>query len=92
MPYIKEEHRKTLEPIIDNLLREIANIQLDDNTANVECIINYFMLKLLSNVYSVKTQGEIYDVIGLLECCKLEFYRKTAASINDQEEYDQGEI
>jgi len=92
MPYIKEEHRKLLDPIINDLKRDIVNITLDDESVNLECVINYTLTKLLSMMYSAKTYDEINDVIGMLECCKLEYYRKVAATINDQSEYDQGEI
>ncbi len=92
MPYIKEEHRQTIDPIIAELKRSFVNITLDDENVKLECVVNYAILKLLSEMYSGKTYDEINDVIGMLECCKLEYYRKVAAIVNDQSEYDFGEI
>ncbi len=92
MPYIKEEHREILDPIINDLKRTIVNITLDDESVKLECLINYMILKMLSEMYTAKNYDEINDVIGMLECCKLEYYRKVAAIVNDQSEYDYGEI
>ena len=35
--------------------------------------------------------AQINAAIGMMECCKLELYRKVAAPYEDQKEHDNGE-
>lgn len=96
MPYIVEEKRQQLDRAIDELHQALVNLELDDaEENNMEGNINYAVTRLLMMVYGTKDgtrYSHINDAIGVLECIKLEFYRKVAAPYEDQKEFDNGPI
>lgn len=77
MPYIKQEDRSKFEAAINALPRFESSGEL-----------NYFITKtLLAYENQFPTSYKIYnDIIGALECCKSEFYRR---HIKPYEEYKQ---
>lgn len=92
MPYIKEEKRHPFDPIIDQLHVELVNAESDDENNNMEGNLNYIITRLLMKVYSSPSYSEINDAIGVLECCKLEYYRKLAAPLENQKEFENGSV
>lgn len=95
MPYIDQTQRDLLNPIIDELVDMIVSMKLDDETINVEGCLNYSVTKILHRVYgnSQSTRySELNNAVGLLECIKLEYYRKVAAPYENQREFENGEI
>ena len=73
MPYIKKEDRTRLDEILDELAEEVQMFEEDSG------ILNYTITQLL-----LKSQGnwryfKINKVVGVLECVKLEFYRRLAS-------------
>jgi hypothetical protein len=82
MPYIKQEQRDKLDAHIYGLLYAIES-DLKDSTKEfdpvVKGLLNYCFTKII--VQLLKDSGElsyskINDLIGVLECCKLEQYRR----------------
>lgn len=67
MPYIKQEKRGSLDPLIEDLSKEIT----------CEGDLNYIMTSLIHK--EVLKKGKNYQVlnnlIGALECAKIELYR-----------------
>lgn len=95
MPYIAEEKRQQIDFEIDNLHQALVGMELDDEENNMEGNINYVITRLLMMVYGTKhgtRYAHINDAIGLLECIKLEFYRKVASPYEEQKEFDNGSI
>lgn len=96
MPYIKQEKRNQLDPIINDLHREIVNMELDDReNNNTEGNLNYIVTRLLLKVYgdSVRIRySAINDAMGVLSCVMHEFYRKVAAPYENQKEFDNGPV
>jgi len=92
MPYIKQDKRSELDPAIDTLYQALVKLQVDDEMNNMEGNLNYAITKLLSMVYSSPSYREINDAIGMLECCKLEYYRKVAVPYESQKEVENGEV
>jgi hypothetical protein len=84
MPYIKQKDR----PPLKTLAREAAD--------KVECAgdINYFMTEMI-HAY-IKRKGLKYanvnEVIGAIECMKLELYRKIAAPYEDEKIKENGDV
>ena len=76
MPYIAKEKRTPFDSLIDQIQAELVNLECDDPNNNLEGNLNYIITRLLMKVYSGPTYREINDAIGMLECCKQEFYRK----------------
>lgn len=80
MPYIKEADRED----IDNAVREPANAGE----------FNY-VLTLLCQEYFDNNGGryqQINDIIGALEGCKLEFYRRVVAPYEDVKIKENGDV
>lgn len=85
MPYIPNERRKALwsESIVDY-----------DNNIHSAGELNYSLATQL-NMY-LKHHGEKYstynDIIGALECLKLEVYRRLAAKYEDKKIKENGDV
>lgn len=74
MPYIDEEKRQKYDDVIDCLIK-IASIDINPGD------LNYIITRILSGVYDIgdPKYNKINTVVGILECAKLEFYRRVAA-------------
>ena len=58
-------------------------------------ILNYLITNLLDTCYGPLSDAKYKDyneAIGMLECCKLEFYRKAAAPYEDMKEKQNGKV
>lgn len=84
MPYIKQEDRG----YFDNDIKSLSD--------NVDCEgdLNYIFTKLIYN--RIEEQGMSYQVInnliGVLECCKLELYRRIASPYEDIKIKENGDV
>lgn len=92
MPYIVQDKRNIIDPAIDKLLDAFRQIESDDPDNNFEGTVNYAITSLLVRAYTKTSYRDINDVIGALECCKLEFYRRCAAAYEDQKAFDNGDV
>ena len=91
MPYIVEDKRTHLDPHIAGLLNALRELESDDSS-NVHCgNLNYVITRLLTGSYT-KRYADINEAIGVLECAKLEFYRKLAAPYEDNKAHQNGEV
>ena len=81
MPYISREQRVELDRWLSKL--ELPRWKLGD--------LNYVITKHLLNTNPENYQD--YDtLIGLLECIKLEFYRRAVAPYEDRKRDENGEV
>lgn len=91
MPYIVQDKRTHLDPHIDSLLNAFRELESDD-PSNTHCgNLNYAITRLLLGSYTTR-YAEINEAIGVLECAKLELYRKMAAPYEDQKEFENGSV
>jgi hypothetical protein len=91
MPYIVQYKRHHLDPHIDNLLNALRELESDD-PANTHCgNLNYVFTRILNASYTQR-YAEINEAVGVLECCKLELYRKLAAPYEDLKEFENGVV
>ena len=90
MPYIKQTQRAELDEAIDNL----SNIL--DGTDPGE--INYVFTKLLLGAIGFRGgernihYSNINMIVGVLECAKLEFYRRLAVPFEDKKIEENGDV
>jgi len=85
MPYIKQERRIELFDI--DALGEGSNAQ---STGELNYLITHLINSyILYNAVSYKT---INDVIGALECAKLEFYRRVAVPYEETKKAENGDV
>jgi hypothetical protein len=93
MPYISQEKRQYLDESIDGVRKALAEIEMDysgDN--NAEGNLNYVISSLLAKIYSRGNYRDINDVVGVLECAKMEYYRKVAAPYEDEKATENGKV
>ncbi len=95
MPYITQDKRRQLDTHIDAIHHALVGMRLDDESTNTEGNLNYTITRLLMMVYGQSDDtryANINDAIGMLECCKLELYRKVAEPYEDQKEFENGSV
>ena len=86
MPYIEKEKRERLDGLIKNVVSELEPLSSGEK--------NYFlssvMWGLFNNIH--RTYSNANNIIGLLECVKLEFYRRKVAELEDEKMIENGDI
>lgn len=91
MPYIAPEKRTSLDLAIKEVTNALAKLEMDEETNNFEGNLNYVISSIINKSYAVSYR-DINDVIGVLECVKLEYYRRVAAPYEDQKAFDNGDV
>lgn len=87
MPYIKQSMRKEWDKIAEQIL-EILRKQKEEDK---EGCLNYLITKILKEGY--KPRYFNYNrIIGLLECVKLEFYRRKVSNYEDEKIKENGDV
>jgi hypothetical protein len=87
MPYIKSENRKKYEKVLHELIDVLKTLPPDE----VDGELNYVVTKILKNVYPLR-YFHINKAVGVLECIKLEFYRRVAAPYEDLKIKESGDV
>ena len=85
MPYIKSTDRARLDAAIDALALLMTPEQ---RAGELNYIINRLMLKMLGK----GKYQDINELIGALECAKLEFYRRKAGPYEDEKAAANGDL
>lgn len=89
MPYIKKEARKDIEQALNHLIDTMsASGRVSEGDCNyvISSIINYHL------VSDQPTYHRINSAIGVLECAKMELYRRIAAPYEDKKAQENGEV
>lgn len=92
MPYIKQDKRDILDPVIKPILNALRELECDDDSNNMEGNINYIFTKILVSVYPGDRYHEVNDAMGILSSCQAEYYRKRGAKLEDQKEFENGSV
>ena len=91
MPYIKQERRNDLIGDIENLVYELNDLEGGCTAGD----LNYTITELLNKAFKLK-ETPSYDkfntLIGMLECCKLELYRRQVAIYEDIKIEENGDV
>lgn len=86
MPYIKPEDRRPLDPLI----KQLAEALPEQNFAgNLNYVISKLSARLLDEQLSY---ARLNEIIGALECAKLELYRRVAAPYEDGKIESNGDV
>ena len=94
MPYIKKEQREELEPELGALIQKMMSMPEFHSNGRAG-ILNYVITDMLDSCFGPLSDAKYKDyneAIGMLECCKLEFYRKAAAPYEDMKEKQNGKV
>lgn len=88
MPYIKKEDRKKFNPVIKKI---VSILNESDKISPGE--LNYLISKSLYQLFDANPSYTLgNDLIGMLECVKLEFYRRRVAPYEDKKIEENGDI
>ena len=91
MPYIKPEIRNELDEEISALSEKVFRLYKNEGRDR-DGMLNYAFTKLLLQCYPSVSYKVYNEMIGVLECCKLELYRKQIAPYEDQKSFDNGPV
>jgi hypothetical protein len=90
MPYIPADKRTNLD---DPLASLAAKVIVEDSRSQAG-VLNYCITALFNEV--LKTRGLNYsnvnELIGVLECAKLELYRRVASPYEDEKIQSNGDV
>ena len=95
MPYIKQEIRENLKPYIHTLYESLIDSTKsnDELAGNLNYIIYYLINQILHRDNNIQLNyNNINSIIGFLECCKLELYRRVACPYEDKKISQNGDI
>ncbi|MEM3692453.1 MAG: hypothetical protein QXI39_00310 [Candidatus Bathyarchaeia archaeon] len=87
MPYIRQTDRKRLDVQIDALAEALKQFPLE----SLDGCLNYAITRLLKVLYQPK-YFNYNRAIGVLECCKLEFYRRCISPYEDAKIRENGDV
>lgn len=88
MPYIKQEERTKYSWVIDNLVTLLSEDE-EKMAGHLNYVLTAVLKRLISRKRRYKTMN---DLIGALECCKLELYRRVVARYEDEKISENGDV
>jgi len=86
MPYIKQEKRNELDPHIDQFVIEMLRANASEGD------MNYAFTTIALKFFQPKSYTEYGNIIKLLECVKLEYYRECMAVYEDLKKKENGTV
>jgi len=87
LPYIKLENRAKYEKALDELIDILKSLPVEEMDGE----LNYVLTKILKQIYPLR-YFHINKALGVLECVKLEFYRRVAAPYEDKKMKESGDV
>jgi len=87
LPYIKMENRSKYKNVLENLVKILKTLPPEE----IDGELNYVVTKILKEIYPLR-YFHINKAIGVLECIKLEYYRRVAAPYEDSKIKESGDV
>ena len=87
MPYIKQEEREKYETVIKILVR-----LLKEDKENLAGNLNYVVTSIIKRLSKDLRYKKANEIIGALECIKLEYYRRVLAPYEDKKILENGDV
>jgi len=87
LPYIKADNRNKYEKILEELVKILKTLPPEE----IDGELNYVVTKILKEIYPLR-YFHINKAIGVLECAKLEYYRRVAAPYEDTKIQESGDV
>ena len=87
VPYIKMEDRPKYEEALGDLIATLKAQPVE----NIDGELNYIITRILKEAYPLR-YFSLNRAVGVLECCKLEFYRRVAAPYEDTKIEQNGDV
>jgi len=97
MPYISRELRERLDGAIETLLARMGEEGLGGSaglTAGGPGVVNYVITRIVAGacLRGGTNYAKINEAVGVLECAKLEFYRRLAGPYEDKKIDASGDV
>lgn len=92
MPYITDNYRRELDAEIEAFIAKVNQIHAKNPEQTRDGLLNYSFTRILNHVYPKTKYHELNEIVGVLECLKLEYYRKRIAPYEDIKELDNGPV
>ena len=83
-PYILQERREVLDPIIRRIVQNIDILKRDGE-------LNYVFSRLIASLYG-RTYAEMNSALGLLDAVGKEYYREVVAIYEDEKKAGTGGV
>jgi hypothetical protein len=87
LPYIKSGNRNKYSTILRELIETLKALPPEE----VDGELNYIVTKILKEIYPLR-YFHINKAVGVLECIKLEYYRRVAAPYEDSKIQESGDV
>jgi hypothetical protein len=87
LPYIKVKNRIKYEKVLEELVKILKVLPPEE----IDGEFNYVVTKMLKEIYPLR-YFHINKAIGVLECIKLEYYRRIAAPYEDSKIKESGDV
>ena len=87
MPYIVQEDRPQYEEVLDQLITLLKS----NPPEAIDGHLNYVVTRIIKGIYRLRYY-HINKAIGVLECIKMEFYRRVAAPYEDTKIDQNGDV
>lgn len=92
MPYIREDKRGQIETELDQLIIRFLETDEEGGTAGrLNYLISSVMGSILKNDERI-SYARINELIGVLDCAKMELYRRVAAPYEDDKSRINGDV
>ncbi len=88
MPYISQELRKDVDPYINELNKFLMYVDED----KIDGIMNYVITKIIKQQYDVGHYQQYNAAVGVLECAKMELYRRVVGPYEDIKIRENGDV
>jgi hypothetical protein len=86
-PYIRPEQRDKWEQVIAVAIRNTQGIEPRDLPGE----LNFLLTSILHGVYT-PSYHNYNEIVGMLECVKLELYRRQIGNYEDQKIRENGDV
>jgi len=90
MPYIKSENRIQYDSLIEDVVDKLTDHGF---TPLMPGELNYFISSIVWKLYDKSpsyTKGN--ELMGVIECVKMEFYRRKLSKLEDEKIIENGDI
>jgi hypothetical protein len=91
MPYIKEKDRSNLSNLTATIKGTDIKTAGELNYLLTELCLSFITSQNIDGGYSARYQN-YNDIVGALEGCKLEFYRRAVAPYEDDKIHENGDV
>lgn len=92
MPYIKDSDREDFDDLIACIVDKIVDEDSDETSR--AGMLNYVISSIIGDILDIEgmTYNRINSMVGVLECAKLELYRRLAAPYEDKKMEANGDV